>query len=69
MPSSVIQSFTHHKEEDRLIVRFASGLVYVYEGVPTEIVEGLRAAPSRGSYFNTAIRDRFRFARDRSGSR
>ena len=69
MPSSVIQSFVYDKEEQRLVVRFVSGKVYTYDDVPAVIVDGFRAAASKGTYFNDVIRDRFPFARDRSGRR
>lgn len=32
---------------------------YTYFGVPQDIYEALRDAPSRGRYFNSAIRGRF----------
>ncbi len=69
MPSSVIQSFVYDKEERRLVVRFVSGKVYTYDDVPAEMVDGFKAAASKGSYFNKVIRDRFPFARARSGGR
>ena len=69
MPSSVIQSFVYDKEERRLVVRFVSGKVYTYDDVPAEIVDGFKAAASKGSYFNEVVRDRFPFARGRSRGR
>ena len=69
VPSSVIQSFVYDKEEQRrLIVRFVSGKVYSYDDVPADIVDGFRAAASKGSYFNEIIRDRYRSVRARSRS-
>jgi hypothetical protein len=67
MPSSVIQTFGYDEDERRLTVRFVSGLVYAYAGVPAEIAAGLRAAPSKGHYFTECIRDRFAFTRLRAG--
>jgi hypothetical protein len=67
MPSSVIQNFDYDDGEQRLIVRFVSGLVYAYAGVPAEIVAGLRDASSKGQYFTAIIRDRFSFTRLRAG--
>ena len=69
MPSSVIQSFVYDKEEQRLVVRFVSGKVYTYGDVPAGIVDGFKAAASKGTYFNDVIRDRFPFVRTRSGTR
>ena len=65
MSSSVIQSFVYDKDQRRLVVRFVSGRVYAYDAVPAGIVDGFRAAPSKGTYFNDVIRDRFPFSRGR----
>ena len=42
-----------------LRVAFRDGSAYRYFGVPVGIVETLQAAPSKGSYFNQAIRGAF----------
>jgi lysyl-tRNA synthetase class 2 len=67
MPSSVIETFAYDEDERRLMVRFVSGLVYVYASVPGDVAAGFRDAPSKGQYFNESIRDRFSFARSRKG--
>jgi hypothetical protein len=46
---------------------FQSGRMYVYEDVPEELATRMRAAFSKGQFFNDHIRDRFRFVRDESG--
>jgi hypothetical protein len=69
VPSSVIQSFVYDKEERRLVVRFVSGKIYTYDHVPADVVDGFRAATSKGTYFNDVVRNRFPFARSRSGGR
>jgi lysyl-tRNA synthetase class 2 len=69
MPSSVIQSFVYDKAECRLVVRFVSGKVYIYEGVPEDIAAGFNTAASKGIYFNDVIRDRFSFAQAHSRGR
>lgn len=43
-----------------LFVTFASGRRYAYADVPPRIYEGLLAAPSKGTFFNEAIRDAYR---------
>ena len=42
---------------------FTSGDVYDYDAVPPEVVEGLRAAPSKGRFFGPNIRDSYRYRR------
>ncbi len=59
MPSSVIRAFDYDPTAHRLAVTFVTGRRYAYRDVPPAVVEGLRAAPSRGGYFNRRIRDRF----------
>jgi hypothetical protein len=67
MSSSVIQTFDYDDRKQRLTVRFVSGLVYAYAGVPAEIAAGLCEASSMGHYFTEGIRDRFPFTRMRVG--
>jgi len=63
MPSSVIRRFDYDAAEERLDVVFVTGKRYSYHEVPAAIVEEMRAAFSKGSYFNARIRDHFRFTR------
>ena len=63
MPSSVIRAFDYDAQTRRLKVTFVTGKLYAYLDVPRDIAEALRAARSKGEYFNQAIRDHFRFER------
>ena len=65
MPSSVIRRWDYDEAEQRLDVTFVSGKRYSYHAVPPETVAEMRAAYSKGSYFNREIRDNFRFTRCR----
>jgi len=56
--SSLIRSVTYDTDAT-LTVRFHSGAVYRYFTVPRRILEALLAAPSKGTYFNRHIRERF----------
>ena len=42
-----------------LQLEFGSRAIYQYFGVPATVHEGLRNAPSKGSYFNRCIRGYF----------
>lgn len=44
-------------------LEFCSRALYQYRGVPRAVHEALLAAPSKGRYFNRAIRGRFPFCR------
>lgn len=61
--SSAIRDIDYAPNERRLRVRFASGAVYDYEGVPLTISEGFLAAESKGRYFARRIRDRYTYRR------
>jgi hypothetical protein len=61
MPSTVIQSFTYEDDISRLTVIFTTGRVYEYFLVPPSVAVAFKAAPSKGVYFNTQIRDRFAY--------
>lgn len=56
--SSVIKSFA--RAEKGLEIEFQSGHKYLYEGVPANVVLGLERAESKGSYFSTEIRDKYK---------
>lgn len=59
MPSSVIRGFDYSPETRQLTVEFVTGRRYLYSDVPLEEAEAMRAAFSKGAYFNKRIRDRY----------
>ena len=61
MPSTVIRKASYSEATRELRITFLSGRVYVYAGVPKAIYEAYCAAPSKGTFFNVAIRGRYRF--------
>jgi hypothetical protein len=61
--SSAIRDIDYTPSRRRLHVRFVSGAVYGYEGVPAPIGEAFLAAGSKGRYFARRIRDRFPYRR------
>jgi len=63
MPSSVIRSFSYDGRRRELLVVFRSRRRYVYRQVPAETFAAMKAAFSKGAYFNRHIRDRFAFSR------
>lgn len=62
MPSTVIRSFDYRPEARELVVNFVSGRCYIYFDVPGDDVAAMRAALSKGRYFNLHIRDRYEFS-------
>jgi lysyl-tRNA synthetase class 2 len=63
MLSTVIRAFDYDAGERSLDVTFVSGRHYRYHAVPPRIAKEMRAALSKGSYFNTRVRDHFAFTR------
>ncbi len=63
MPSAVIRYFRYDAASRDLLVVFQSGRQYVYQDVPKETHDALKAAFSKGEFFNTHIREHFRFIR------
>jgi hypothetical protein len=61
MPSSVIADFEYEPELARLTVTFTTGRIYEYFMVPPYVAASFQKALSKGTYFNTKIRDRFTF--------
>lgn len=63
MPSTVIRSFHYDPDTARLSVIFRSGRRYIYHEVPAETFDAMKAAYSKGEFFNREIRDRFPYER------
>lgn len=61
--SSAIQEADYDPEWAKLMVRFQSGERSVYVGVPGEVRRPCVEADSRGRFFQSAIRDRYRYNR------
>lgn len=60
--SSVISSFKYHPESQILEIEFrASGEMYRYFEVPPSVHQEFLNAPSKGKYFNSEIKDKYRF--------
>lgn len=59
--STVIRRVTYDDATHRLAIGFANGRTYRYLDVPRAEYEALLAAESKGSHFNTRIRDTYEF--------
>lgn len=57
--SSSLKSVGYDASAQTLEVEFNHGAVYVYKGVPQDVFEELKAAESKGRFFNSNIRDRY----------
>jgi hypothetical protein len=64
MPSTVIRSFSYNAMTRELSIVFQTGRRYTYEDVPEEIFMRMVGAFAKGEFFNSYIRNRFRFRRD-----
>jgi len=68
MPSSVIGSFDYDPAQAKLTIVFTTGRVYEYYAVPAQVAADFRNAFSKGTYFNTRIRDRYPYREIRAKS-
>ncbi len=61
--STTLSTVAYDGIRNLLQLEFRSRAVYRYFGVPAAVHEALLGAPSKGSYFNQAIRGRFAYVR------
>ena len=66
--SSDLSSVGYDERRQMLEIEFRSGGIYRYLEVPKETFSGLMESDSKGRYFATHIRDRFRHERIRPRS-
>jgi hypothetical protein len=69
--SATLATVAYDEAGERLQLVFCSRKIYEYFGVPAAVHQALLGAPSKGRYFNHAIRGRFpyRFIADFDGVR
>ena len=61
--STTLATVAYDGVRNLLQLEFRNRAVYHYRGVPAAVYEALLGAPSKGSYFNQAIRGRYPYAR------
>jgi hypothetical protein len=57
--SSAISAVGYDAATRRMKIRFTQGWTYDFCNVPQHIFDGLLRAPSKGTYYNNHIRDRY----------
>lgn len=57
--SESIASIGYDDDAEVLEIQFVSGAVYRYSGVPQDVHEDFRQAPSKGAFFNRHIKDAY----------
>ncbi len=61
MPSTAIADVEYDQDRERLTVTFVTGRIYEYVDVPVEVAASFQSAFSKGTFFNSYIRDRYDF--------
>ena len=61
--STTLATIVYDELRELLRLEFCSQAIYLYWGVPPIVHQGLLDAPSKGRYFNRAIRGRFPYQR------
>jgi KTSC domain len=64
MPSTVIRSYKYDPESHELGIVFQTRRRYTYKQVSPEIFALMKAAYSKGEFFNAHIRGKFPFVRE-----
>jgi hypothetical protein len=64
VPSTVIRRYEYVASRQELLVTFQTGRRYRYRQVPAETYAAMKSAYSKGTFFNTQIRDRFPYVRE-----
>jgi hypothetical protein len=57
--SATLATVGYDEAQELLQLEFGSRAVYLYFGVPAAVHDALLGAPSKGRYFNEAIRGRY----------
>lgn len=63
MPSTVIRALEYSAATAVLIIVFVSGSVYEYYEVPQEVYDEFKSYREKGVFYNTQIKNKYRFAR------
>ena len=61
--SSTLATIAYDSTRELLLLEFNGHAIYRYFGVPATVHAALLRAPSKGSYFNQAIRGKFPYSR------
>lgn len=61
--SSNIASIGYDPDSETLEIEFTNGSIYQYFNVPAGLHEQLMAAPSKGQFLNTYIRNAYPYSR------
>ena len=61
MPSTAIANIEYDATRERLTVTFVTGRIYEYVDVPSEVAASFQSAFSKGTFFNSYVRDRYDF--------
>ena len=61
MPSTAIADIEYDRERERLTVTFVTGRIYEYVDVPADVAASFQSVFSKGTFFNSYIRDRYDF--------
>jgi len=63
LASTTLAAVAYDADRQLLQIEFRDRAVYQYFDVPKDVQEALLRAPSKGGYFNLAIRGRFIYRR------
>ena len=59
--SSTIESIGYEVGSKKLHIKFISTEMYIYQSVPKQVHARLMRAPSKGTFLNEEIKDKYRY--------
>jgi hypothetical protein len=69
MPSAVIAAYEYDAVTETLTIRYHSGKVYNYLGVPEKVFKEMRSTMVKGIWFNRHIKGKYSFEEVTPGSK
>jgi len=63
--SSALKSVGYDGGREVLVITFVNGSTYEYSDVPRHVYQELMRAPSKGTYFNANVKERYSYRRIR----
>jgi hypothetical protein len=66
--SKMLAAVAYNRDWQQLYLKFRSGEIYCYRGVPAELYQELLSADSKGKYFRGRILNRYPYQRIHSAA-
>ena len=69
MAGPAIRTYAYDSARNELTLNFGNGRAYVYSLVPPGVFTAFEAAPSKGAFHNTQLRERYPFRKMKAAAK